>query len=304
MSTVVANVWLLYCVDEAKNVEWIKRPSESDPTTCPNNHTHIINNIRVVDTICENITEIKQERTQTNQSYTAITIDDLIASPNSEYVVEKTRDFGGTILECLVRTKDIHEGDQIEISSNPDQIIGVTTTTYTAPPNYDAATSYSVNDLCLYSGFIGSSSKQIYKCLIAHTNILPVSVSSAYWLRMPFVMNVSSPVLSKIINGWRIKITNGVTLDDLRLIASIDQTASTITMACAPLNSYAAGSYLKLTALFAYNFTFGPAGEYPFGRKNNINPYAPAGTRMTIKYKNNSLTGDPKKLHMEIHYLH
>lgn len=96
--------------------------------------------------------------------------------------------------------------------------------------------------------------------------------------------------------GFNVKLSNGVNVDDLGEILSIDSTAGTITVENPAVNNFSTTNTLCLMTYYTMkNIVIGPPQMYAFGEDIIGGAAVPVGTSVHFIYKNNSPGGSPEK---------
>lgn len=114
---------------------------------------------------------------------------------------------------------------------------------------------------------------------------------------------VSPTVLENLNIGFRMNITNGVTLDYVGHVLSINKNTSTVVFETALTHSYSAGSYVQMTVPLLENYVIGPHNSrYVVGEGKIGGSYVPANTIARLRYVNKSNV--TKKFYSYIEYLY
>lgn len=115
--------WRVYCTtDNQYEYVW----NDSEPTVCPVNNSHTIDSslTTILDTLGENIVEIKEENTSTGGYYRAITRK-ITATANSTSVNDYTFPVPIAVYTIFFNTTSDHEGDVVSLEIAPNSNIGV-----------------------------------------------------------------------------------------------------------------------------------------------------------------------------------
>ncbi len=102
--------------------------------------------------------------------------------------------------------------------------------------------------------------------------------------------------------GMNIKITDGVHLDNLGRIVSLDKATKRIEVEFPPTRDYSAGSWIMVTRYFIQDMEFGAEGAYPFSSGRNKGSYIEKGKIGRMAYTNKSAV--PVRFNMKLEYLH
>jgi hypothetical protein len=102
--------------------------------------------------------------------------------------------------------------------------------------------------------------------------------------------------------GMNIKITDGVNLDNMGRIVSLDKATKRIEVEFPPTRSYPSGSYIMVTRYLIETIEFGSDGAYPFSSGRNKSSYIEKGKIGRISYTNR--TAAPTRFTMKLEYLH
>jgi hypothetical protein len=114
---------------------------------------------------------------------------------------------------------------------------------------------------------------------------------------------VSSTVLTYLCIGYRLCITNGVTMDHVGLVISINPVTSTVSFETATTNSYDAGAFVQMTIALVENYVIGPHNvRYIIGEGKIGGSYVPANTIARLQYINKSNVS--KKFYGYIEYIY
>jgi len=114
---------------------------------------------------------------------------------------------------------------------------------------------------------------------------------------------VSASVINHLYAGYRIHITNGITMDNLGRCLSINKDTNTIMFEYAAVNNYNAGSYFQMTVPLVEKYIIGPHGvRYIIGEGKIGGSFVPANTIARLVYINKS--NATKKFYSYIEYLY
>lgn len=107
------------------------------------------------------------------------------------------------------------------------------------------------------------------------------------------VLTVNSTVLHNIEVGFLCHLTNGVTMDDLGQVKSIDTTASTITVSNASTNNYVIGNYIQISVHVFENIHLSKDGFLlHIGSSKIGGSYLKKNRIVRLLYTNNNPTED------------
>ncbi len=114
---------------------------------------------------------------------------------------------------------------------------------------------------------------------------------------------VSPTVISYLFAGYRMHITNGVTIDNLGRCLSINKDTSTVEFENALANNYSIGSYVQMTIPLVEKYVIGPPNvRYVIGEGKIGGSFVPANTIARLVYTNK--TNTVKKFYSYIEYLY
>lgn len=116
--------------------------------------------------------------------------------------------------------------------------------------------------------------------------------------------SVSPTVIANALLGFEVRLTNGITTEELGQIKSIDKAANTITVSTAAVNAFSAASptYVQFSVRPVKNYTFGPGWIRQWGQSKIGGMTVRANSVVTMRYKNQTI--DAKRLVMQVEYLY
>ena len=127
--SVIVNKYRIWCVTENAYVYgW----SETEPTTCPNNTSHTIDETKTtIDaSVEEGVVEIKEENTPTGGHYRALGV--TFDAPNGETTEHDfSIPYAISLLSATIPTNDLSSGDVAAFDVSPDTLIGSITSDVT-----------------------------------------------------------------------------------------------------------------------------------------------------------------------------
>jgi len=113
----------VYCTTEGIPViGWY----ESEPTVCPHNNTHTIDNAKtvIVNKVLSSEITIKEEEVPTGGHYKMVS-NILVCPANTTSVHDFSYPYDMTVLDMFMVTEEIHKGDTLNLVMSPDTTIGV-----------------------------------------------------------------------------------------------------------------------------------------------------------------------------------
>lgn len=299
----MSNIYEYHIFCETDN-KWETTFGMVPPTTCPVNTSHIVrpNSASIKSVINSSTVQILEENIPTNGKYATKSVI-MEAGPGETSTEILSLRVPITVLSAFIQTRDEHEGDSIDVYISENTTVGVITDSITAKEPWVSSPpqNYVTGEEVYYDG-------ENYICMIDTVNNEPPS-NTIHWRKVPFVIPVSSTVIDNTITGLKVRLV-GTTIDDLDIITNKGDpygspaNISTITTSKAPTNNYSAyTTYVQITAFFADNFTFGWGSRYSFATTKIGGSHLPANVPVTFKYKNNSTSGAPKRITVQIDYL-
>lgn len=275
----------IYCATDTKYVTtW----ATEEPSVCPENNTHnITSNLTIIiNEICENKIVIKEENTPTG-GFFKLDMLKFIAPKNTITKHKFSFDFPINLLSVRLITEDIHKGDILTWSINPETPVGVLTANYTPVATWSSQ-NYLVNDLVKYQA---SSVRfpSIYKCIENTINNENPS-NETYWKKQNTTLNVSRTVIENAKIGFFITLTDGVNTDIIGYVTAVNVSAGTISVNGTPEHNFNTNSptLVKITVYYMDNVELGPAMNYNIGSDKIGASYIPIGTHILSIYDNKS----------------
>jgi hypothetical protein len=152
--------------------------------------------------------------------------------------------------------------------------------------------SWPINISTLQVSFTTDSSNQGDTVTVECPSNLPIGAITQNVTAGDTVINVSPSVITTVMLGYCIILSDGTNSDDLGKIIAIDSVNNTLTMDLASANNYTAATptVVGLTIRPISYFQFGPPQTYNLGQSSLGASSIPANLPVTIKYQNNGTT--------------
>lgn len=208
---------------------------------------------------------------------TSFTIQSIMYKNRAKHVEDTTQKIDVTVTE-QVKNADTGghfriEGKQITIPAN-------------STGSNNMTWPYNISPLVIKFNTDSSNKNDIINMYVAPNTTIGVitdnlDISST-------LLHVNSTVIKNINIGYLVYITNGVTLDSLGEVLSVDYTNNTITVSVANTNSYLAGSYVQMTVNVIKNYVINNPGSYAIGESKVGASYIPKNRIVNVQYTNNS----------------
>jgi hypothetical protein len=280
----------VYCTTEAAYVN-DGSYRLTPPTTCPNDPLHTINPTATipVGSFTENEVIIRESTTPNGGNFMAASlIINAPANSTGDYLVgDKPFPFPIVALTSYANTGTEHIGDVLSLSVRPKKPIGMLSQPIAPAPLW-VSQNYLEGDRVVYNG-------ELYTCIADTTAnqepLLNEDIQSSWWAygyRVP--ISTFPQIYALLYVGYTIRVTDGINTDDLGRILTIDSTNNYLYMESNPINSFAAGSALKLIIYSIRDYVIGSPGRNVIGQGKMGGKGIPARTPIIVTYTNNSGT--------------
>ena len=159
----------------------------------------------------------------------------------------------------------------------------------TGPAMTVSQMSWPFNVSLLQASFTTDSTNQGDNVTVEIPSNLPIGAITQNVNQGDTVINVSSSVITNIMIGYCIILSDGTNTNDLGRIIAIDTVNNRVTMEVAAVNSFvvATPTVVGLTIRPVSNFQFGPPQTYNLGQSSLGASSIPANIPVVVKYQNN-----------------
>jgi hypothetical protein len=259
--------------------------SETEPTVCPENHTHSINTTktRVVDIREPNSVILQEESVPTGGRFGCRTLK-VTALANQTVTESVTYPFPISALSISFTTTEAHKGNVLEMAVNKNKIIGAITSAV-APATTYVSQNYVVGDKVLYTDSIGT---RVYTC-INNTVSQEIPTNKAFWI-LGYELAVSSTVTQYTEIGFFLKLDNLSQNDDMGRVIYKNTTTNKVYVENNPTNSYSplTPTYVRQTIYMIKDYEIGEPTEHEIGQSKIGGAHIPPDTPITVDYTNNT----------------
>lgn len=196
-----------------------------------------------------------------------------------------------TIKEEITPTNGKYQATTIAFDCDPS---GVTTYTHSFDFPINALSSFIVTDS-------NQKGDNLTVYVAPNTTVGALAANASAGVS---TFTVSQTVIDYTHTGLLFHLTDGVNVDNLGRIKSINTDTNQITTTYSTTNSYSAASptYCQITAIYSDNIEFGPSWRYEFGETKIGAAYVPTGTEVQFVYTNK--TNEQKRLAVTFEYLY
>jgi len=171
-------------------------------------------------------------------------------------------------------------------------------TSHRVDASANSVTTYDINEPIPYAGYAihfrttADHEGDVVNMYVAPDTVVGTITSDV--VASDTVLNVGTTVVTAVKVGYLISITDGVNVDQLGRVISIDQNALTITVETAATQAFAAATptYVRMSVQMVRDFEIGPAGSYSVGDAKIGGSYLAANTTLRITYWNKHATMD------------
>ena len=163
---------------------------------------------------------------------------------------------------------------------------------FDCPANTTSSSSMSYpHPICIMGGYLNTNESMagdIVSITAAEGTIVGVLTSPI--TSGDTEIHVSSTVLSNVVTGRRVSITDGTNTTDYITVIAKNTASGTVTLRSSCPYSFAAGSYVRMQIVYCDNVEIGCAGRYEMGSAKIGGTYIPPNTPILVKYTNNGST--------------
>jgi len=297
------NKYRVKCSTDNKFEYWVLDAATAVPTTCPTNTAHTIDTSQtvIVDTIEDAQITIKEEGTKTG-GYFKLDMLKTVALANTSTTTIFSFPYPINVLSAYLISEEVHRGDVMCWTINPNTTVGALTASYTAQSVW-VSQNYVVDNLVWYKSSTANFGS-VYKCKV-NTVSNEIPTNTTYWTKQLTTINVSPTVTANTRLGFFITLKDGTNTEDIGYITAINATAGTITVDGASQYNFSPASptYVQLSVMYMDHVEFSAPMQMSVGSSKLGASYVPANTVVRSVYQNKHATQD-KVLITYLEYLY
>jgi len=274
----------VFCIDDDRD-EYVW--SETEPTVCPENHTHSINPVktRVVDVREPNLLTIQEESVPTGGRFACRTL--KVTSPAGQTVSASVSfPFPISALSLSFTTVAVHQGNILEMGVSKNTIIGAITGVV-APAAAWVSQNYTAGTKVTYTDSIGT---RVYTCIL-NTVSSENPTNKLHWI-LGYEVSVSPTVTQYTEIGFYLRLDDLSQNDNMGRVISKDTTNNKVYLENNPTNTYSplTPTYVRQTIYMVKDYEIGEPTEHVIGQSKIGGAHIPADTLITVDYNNLSVT--------------
>jgi hypothetical protein len=273
------------CTTDNKYETWVLSENDPEPTTCPTNTSHTIDQSQttIIKEISDTEVSIKEENVKTGGNFQSTTIE-FDAIKNQESSQSISWPFPVSALAVQFVTEEINRGDILDMIIGKDTITGIVTTNV-VPASTWSDQNYTSGQTVIYNS-------KVYTCILdTVSNEIPTDV--IYW-KYGLELSVSQTVIDYIRLGYYVKLFDEVNQDDVGRIIYIDNITNKIYAEVDVVNSFLATSptYIQQSIKNISNYEIAGPSHNIIGSTKIGGAYIPANVTVTVCYTNKSTDTD------------